>query len=173
MLLTTVFSQNIDNGVLKAMVKAYADKCFSSVAASEDQNWPQHWWFDSNPSIVVLEAYRMDVSAEALRLYVAGRWSQLQRRHLEVLFNAIQSYKPGTKLPYSMQLQWDAITMMRNILDKLTSQPGFTIDCMQHLVKLHFLRESPPTIATDGLTLPQFESWTDQLASKGHHEARQ
>ena len=166
-------SQNIDNGVLEAMVKAYADDCFSSVAASEEMNWPQLWWSGSNPSQVVLEYHRLVLSVEALRLYVAGRWSQLERRHLELLFNAIQSYKPGTKLPYSMQLQWDAITMMRNILEKLTNQPTFTMDCLQHLVKPQLLRESPPTIATDGLTLPQFESWTDQLTSTGHHEARQ
>ena len=158
------------------MVKDYADWCFSSVAASEDAGWPQEpqWSFGGPETATsVLKTYQDEVSAEALRLYVNGLWSQLKFEHAELLFNAVQNYKPDTKLPYSMQLMWDALTMIRNLLAAITDQPKYSLDCLQHLVEPQLLREVPPRAVTDGLTLPEFEAWSEQLATSGHHEARQ
>lgn len=158
------------------MVKDYADRCFSSVAASEDAGWPQEpqWSFGGpDTATSMLKTYRDDVSAEALCLYVDGHWSHLKFEHAELLSNAVHHYKPGSKLPYSMQLMWDALTMIRNLLAAITDQPKYSLDCLQHLVEPQLLREIPPRAVTAGLTLSEFEAWSEQLATSGHHEARQ
>ena len=121
----------------------------------------------------LLRAYRESVAPKALLLYTSGRWSQLSAEQALLLANSAQNYNPDTKLPYIMHLRWDAIIMIKNLLISVSDQPDFRLDCMQHLVEVQTSSASPPRAATDGLSLAQFEAWTDELASKGQHEARQ
>ena len=95
---------------LVKMVKDYANWAFYSLSSAEDANWK----FSSAETAEKERLHhRQHLAPEAVQLFIQCKWTSMTLAHACLMFNAIQSYKPDTRLRYTLQQMWDTIAMIR------------------------------------------------------------
>lgn len=90
--------------------------------------------------------------------------------HANLMFNAIQSYKPETRLKYTLQQMWDAIAYVRNIYRTVSSNQSYSFEALQQLVKQPAVPASP--VSQEGLSLLQFEQLMTHVIKTRNLELR-
>ena len=136
------------------MAHEYANRAFSSLEAAEDANW-EFASSDTAEAEQEMLHHRQHLTAPSVKLFVQCQWSKMTRVQTELMFQAIESYKPGTRLRFSLQQMWDAIAMIRNLYKVLSNNQSYSFEALQHLAKQP--AALPSKVSKEGLSLPQFE----------------
>ncbi|KAL3136217.1 hypothetical protein ABBQ32_007231 [Trebouxia sp. C0010 RCD-2024] len=90
--------------------------------------------------------------------------------HANLMFNAIQSYKPSTRLKFTLQQMWDAIAFVRNVYRTASSNQAYSFEAFQHLAKQP---TTPPSkVSQEGLNLQQFDRLMAHLKKTGKDDLR-
>ena len=154
---------------LAKMAQEYSAWAFSSLSAAQNANWT----FVAESTTAAEQEmlhHRQHLGAEAVMLFVQCHWSRMTWAHAEFMFNAIQSYKPETRLRFSLQQMWDAIAMIRNMYHGLTKSQSYSFEALQHLARQP---SAPPSIAAKaGLSLPQFQQLMTHLIKERNDALR-
>jgi len=82
------------------MAHEYANRAFSSLEAAEDANW-EFASSDTAEAEQEMLHHRQHLTAPSVKLFVQCQWSKMTRVQTELMFQAIESYKPGTRLRFS------------------------------------------------------------------------
>ena len=90
--------------------------------------------------------------------------------HANSMFNAIQSYKPDTRLIYTLQQMWDGIAYVRNIYHTVSSNQSYSFEALQHLAKQPAV--TPSAVSQEGLSLQQFEQLMTHVIKTANLELR-
>ncbi len=151
------------------MAHEYSAWAFSSLSAAQDASWTFVAQSTAAAEQEMLH-HRQHLGAEALLLFVQCHWSRMTWAHAEFMFNAIQSYKPETRLRFSLQQMWDAIAMIRNMYQGLSKNQSYSFEALQHLAKQP--SAPPSTAAKAGLSLPQFQQLMTHLIKERNDALR-
>ena len=149
------------------MARDYAKWAFYSLSAAEDANWEF-----TSPQTAEQEMlhHRKHLASEAVQLFLQCRWSAMSVAHANLMFNAIQSYKPETRLKYSLQQMWDGIAYVRNLYRTVSSNQSYSFEAVQHLAKQPTVPAAK--VSKEGLTLQQFEQLMALMIKTGNDDLR-
>ena len=149
------------------MARDYARWAFRSLSSAEDANWGF-----TSPETAEQEMlhHREHLAPEAVELFLQCRWSFMTVAQANLMYNAIQSYKPNTRLKYTLQQMWDGIAYVRNIYRTVSTNQSYSFEALQHLAKQPAVPSSQ--VSQEGLSLQQFEQLITHVIKTGNLELR-
>ena len=149
------------------MARDYARWAFCSLSSAEDADW-----VFTSPETAEQEMlhHRTHLAPEATQLFLQCRWSYMTVAQANLMYNAIQSYKPDTRLNHTLRQMWDCIAYVRNIYRTVSSNQSYSFEALQHLAKQPAI--PPSQVSQEGLSLQQFEQLMTHVIKTGNLELR-
>ena len=145
------------------MVIDYAQWAFRNLESAKEANWE---FTSPEAADQELLHHRDGLAPAAVHLFLQCRWSAMTVAHANLMFNAIQSYKPTTRLKYTLQQMWDAIAFVRNVYRTVSSNQGYSFEVFQHLAKQPAI--PPSTVSREGLSLQQYDLLMAHVIKNGN-----
>lgn len=169
--------QILEMGFLAALAKEektvimmaldYAQWAFQSLDSAKDANWE---FTSPEAADQELLHHRDELAPVAIHLFVQCRWSAMTVAHANLMYNAIQSYRPATRLKFTMQQMWDGIAFVRNVYRTLSTNQAYSFEAFQHLVKQPAIL--PAMVSQYGLSAQQFDQLMAHLIQTGNEDLR-
>lgn len=149
------------------MALDYAQWAFQSLESAKDANWE---FTSPEAADQELLHHRDELAPVAIHLFVQCRWSAMTVAHANLMYNAIQSYRPATRLKFTMQQMWDGIAFVRNVYRTLSTNQAYSFEAFQHLVKQPAIL--PAMVSQYGLSAQQFDKLMAHLIQTGNEDLR-